>query len=320
MSMLKLDLTTRPDLGLARSDLRAHYENVAARKLRSILLSTRRHWRLVASVVTLALMLAFLILPLLPRKYSATAVVYPKLFSSPQEKSVALASIEASAVVTSEARLIRSDAILQAVAKRLALDVVDPRSSSSVAQSLKWIQVLFLPETLRHSPLDRTVAMLRSNVAVTSESRSYVISISFTATSADEAARVANAIAIEYLRERSKQGRRDMVIAAEAELARQLAINGEKHPKVLRAEDELSAVRAALTATGSPEADGQDGIMADDGVGLAIPNRTPTSPKGLTILGLAFILGLLSGVGLALWRDRQRPHNQLAAGGEGACT
>jgi uncharacterized protein involved in exopolysaccharide biosynthesis len=313
MSVQRFDHDKPAGLDLERSDFRAHYENVAARTLLSTLLSIRRHWRLLAAVVTLALAAAFVLLPLLPRKYSATAFVYPKLFSSAQEKSVALASIEASVIVTSEARLIHSDAILRAVAKRLALESVDTRSPSWAAQNLKWVQVLFLPETLRHSPLDRTVAMLRNNVAVTSESRSYVISISFTAPSADEAARVANAIAIEYLREKSKQGRRDMVTTAEAELARQLAINGERHPKVLRAEDELSAARAALTATGGAEGDGQDTIVADEGVGLAIPNHTPTSPKGSTILGLALILGLLSGVGLAVWRDRQEAGKQAAA-------
>jgi len=318
MSMLKFN-DMPPDLGLGRLDFRAHYENVAARKLQLILLSARRHWRLIASVVTVALMLALVILPLLPRKYSATAVVYPKLFSSAQEKSVALASIEASAIVTSEVRLIHSDAILRAAAKRLALDLVDAKSPSWAAQNMEWVRVLFLPETLRLSPLDRTVAMLRNNVAVTSESRSYVISISFTASSADEAARVANAIAIEYLREKSKQGRRDMVITAEAELARQLAVNGERHPKVLRAEDELSAARAALTAIGSAEGDGRDSIVTE-GVGLAMPNGTPASPRGSTILAMALVLGLLSGVGLAIWRDRQEPGKQAAPNGKLADT
>jgi uncharacterized protein involved in exopolysaccharide biosynthesis len=305
MSMLKLD-HDRP-LELDRSNFQTHYENVAARTLLSILISIRRHWWVVASVLTLVLTLAFAMLPLLPRKYSATAFVYPKLFSSAQEKGVARASIEATAIVASEARLIHSDAILRAVAKRLALDHVDAASTSWTAHGLKWVQVLFLPETVKHSPLDRTVAMLRNNVAVASEPRSYLISISFTARSADEAARVANAFATEYLREKSLQSRQDVVTRAQAELTRQLAINGEKHPKVLQAADELSAARAALTATGNAEGEGQHTIVADEGVTLAIPNRTPTTPKGSLILGLALIVGLLSGLALAVWRDRARP-------------
>jgi hypothetical protein len=256
-------------------------------------------------------------LPLLPRKYLATAVVYPKLFSSAQEKSVARASIEATALVASEARLIQSDTILRAVVKRLARDPVDARSRSWTAQNLEWLRLewlraLFLPETQNYSPSDRTVAMLRNTVAVTNESRSYLISISFTAPSPDEAARVVNAFAIEYLREKSTRSRRDVVTTAEAELAGQRAINGERHPKVLQAADELSAARAALTAAGDAEGDGQD-TVADEGATLAIPNRTPMSPKGSVILGLALILGFLSGVGLAVWRDRLglEPHRRL---------
>ena len=52
-------------------------------------------------------------------------------------------------------------------------------------------------------------------------------------------------------------------------------------------------------------ADGRDAIMADGSVKLALPNRTPTSPKGFMILGLSIMLGLLAGIGLAVWRDRR---------------
>jgi capsular polysaccharide biosynthesis protein len=254
-------------------------------------------------------------LPLLPRKYSATALVYPKLFSSAQEKSVARASIDASSIVNGEARLIVSDAILQAVVKRLNLgsDAEAAESPSWMSRRLDWLRDMFFPEIHEHSRFDRGVAMLRNRVEVTKDTRSYLISISFTTRSAEEATRVVNAVALEYLRDKSTQSRRDAVTTAEAELVRQLAINGERHPKVLQAADELSAARAALTAAGDAEAGGQDTIVADEGLTLAIPNRTPTSPKGSVILGLALILGLLSGVGLAVWRDRLglEPHRRL---------
>jgi uncharacterized protein involved in exopolysaccharide biosynthesis len=313
MSMLKFDHDMRPDFEPERSDLRAHYENLAARKLQSILLSTRRHWRLIASAVTLALTLALILLPLLPRKYVATALIYPKLFSSAPEKSAPRAIIEAGTVVASETRLIHSDAILRAVAKRLAPDTVIAEPPSWTARGLEWLKGLFLPESQSYSPFDRTVAMLRNTVVVTNESRSYLISISATAPSADEAARVVNAFAIEYFREKSKQSRQDELATAEAELVRQRAINGERHPKVLQAADELSAARAALTAAGNAGGDAQDTIVTDEDVAFAIPNRTPTSPKGSVILALALGLGLLSGVALATWRDRRglEPHRRL---------
>ena len=102
MNMLKFDHERRPNFQFERSDIRSHYEDVAAH----ILLSIGRHWRLLASLVALALALACIIIPLMPRKYSAEALIYPKLFSREQEKVVALASVDAAAIVTSEARLI----------------------------------------------------------------------------------------------------------------------------------------------------------------------------------------------------------------------
>ena len=196
MSVLKYDHERRPDFQLERADVRSHYENVAA----DTLLSIRRHWRLLASLVALALALACAIIPVMPRQYSAVALVYPDLFSE-QQKIVPLASVDAASIVTSEARLIVSDAILQAVVRRLGLDL-NPEAGGShswASERLDWFRAMFLPETRNHSPFDRQVAMLRNKVEVMKDTRSYLISISFTARSADEAARVVNAIALEYL-------------------------------------------------------------------------------------------------------------------------
>jgi len=52
--------------------------------------------------------------------------------------------------------------------------------------------------------------------------------------------------------------------------------------------------------------DGRDASVTDGRrVKLALPNRTPTSPKGFVILGLSIMLGLLAGIGLAVWHDRR---------------
>jgi uncharacterized protein involved in exopolysaccharide biosynthesis len=263
--------------------------------------SIRRHARFIASLVALAITLTLVIIPLIPRKYSAEALIYPNLFSHEQGKAVALGSVDAAAIVTSEARLIRSDPILGAVAARLGLNPVAATSQSWATQCLDWIRVMILPETYNNSPFDRTVTMLRNQVEVMNDTRSYLISISFTGPSADEAARVANAFAIEYLREKDLQRRRNAVAAAEGELWRQLAIYGEKHPKVLQAAEGLDAARASLQAATSL----QDEVMSDENVKLAVPNRTPTSPKGFVILRLSFLSALLAGIGLAIWRDRR---------------
>jgi capsular polysaccharide biosynthesis protein len=291
-----------PALELEHTDLRAHYEMVAARALSSI----KRDWRLIASIVAVTMALACLVIPLIPRQYSATALVYPNLFSVEQAKLTPKGSIDASSLVTSEARLIVSDAILEAVVTRLKLDgmpgVIAPRSWVSGITS--WIRTLILPETRNHSPFDRQVALLRNRVDVAKDTRSYLISISFAAGSPDEAAAVVNAIALEYVRDKKVLRSLGAVAAAEGELQRQLAINGERHPKVLQSVDGLESARAELNAVLTAEDATQEALAADEGIKLAIPNRTPTSPKGFVILGLSFIVSLLAGVGLAVWRDR----------------
>ncbi|HMF67352.1 MAG TPA: hypothetical protein VK602_07050, partial [Phyllobacterium sp.] len=165
-------------------------------------------------------------------------------------------------------------------------------------------RAMLFPETHNYSPFDRQVALLRNKVEVVKDTRSYLISISFTARSADETARIVNAIALEYLRDKKIFRGQSVVTAAEGELWRQLAIYGEKHPKVLQSADGLESARAALKADMSTRDDSQNALVTDEGVKLAIPNRTPTSPKGFVILGMSFMLSLLAGIGLAVWRDR----------------
>jgi capsular polysaccharide biosynthesis protein len=316
MSMLNFDQQRQPAFQLEqdpdqlehRSDFRAHYENRAIRTL----LSMQRHWFLIVSLVALAALVALIVIPLMPRKYSATALIVPSLYSHEQGKIVALASLDATSIVNGEARLVLSDTVLQAVMRRLW-----PERRPEAGSGSGWLRTVFFPETQTESPFDRELATLRNNMEVVKDTRSYLISISSKASSADEAARIVNTVAVEYLREKLVQRRRDAVIAAEAELTRQRAVNGEKHPKVLQAVDALDVAHNDLKAVMAPDEGGQDTVRTDEGIKLAQPNRTPTSPKGTVILGLAFMLGLLAGIGLAVWRDRRglKPID-LALGGQ----
>ena len=301
---LKFDQDKRPDFQFERSDHRAHYDDVAARTLSSI----ARHKGLIVSVVAFVLALACAIIPILPRKYSAEGLIYPNLFSREQgkrdqEKVVALASVDAAAIVTGEARLIRSDAFLRAVARRLGPEATTSRSWTT--QNLDWVRATLLPETRNHSPFDRRVAMLRNKVAVMNDTRSYIISISFTAASPDEAARVVNAFLVQYLRDKAIQRGLDRVAVADADLQQQLAIYGDKHPKALHAAAELDAARAALETTLKPQEGDQSEVAGDQSVRLAVPNQTPTGPNGFAILGLSFVSALLAGTGMAIRIDRR---------------
>jgi Mrp family chromosome partitioning ATPase/capsular polysaccharide biosynthesis protein len=289
---------------LEQSNLRRHYEDMAA----NMLLSIVRHKLLIASLVIMALVLAGLLIPQLPRKYAAEALVHPDLFSREAgAKSSPLASIEGASLVTSEARLIRADAMVRTVVKRLGLDR-DPEfaaPTSPVSQAVDRVWAAILPETQTPSPLERAIASVRKKLTVTNDTRSYLISISFTAASPETAAKVANAFGVEYLSAKTTQRLADAATAAHREFAQRSAIYGEKHPSVVRADAELEAARVRLqVAANRPDLTESD-IVTGEGITLAVPNPTPSSPKGLVILGLVFVCALVSGLGLAVWLDRR---------------
>jgi uncharacterized protein involved in exopolysaccharide biosynthesis len=311
---LKVDFTPRPprrrvSAQAKRWDYRAHYADLAARTLSSIV----RHRWFIAKFVVVTLALACISISLIPRKYSAEALIYPSLFSREQDKVVALASVDGAAMVTGEARLIRSDAVVRAVAMRLGHDP-GAKSRSWATLPLDWLRAAFLPETRNDSPFDRAAALLRDKVVVMNDTRSYLISISFTASTADEAAQVVNAFVTEYLRYKTKQRELEKMDFAEAELRRQLAVYGDKHPKTLQAVAELDAQRASQEATMNQRVGDQDDVANDRGVKLAVPNQTPTSPRGFVILGLSFLSALLAGIGLAVWRDRREAERKQTVG------
>ena len=313
-SPFEIDLTTRqgkrpnprPNPRPKSWDHRDYYADLAARTLSSIV----KHRKFIVKCVAAAFVLGCIIMPLLPRQYSAEALIYPNLFSSEQDKAVARASIDGATMVTGEARAIRSDAILRAVATRLGYDPTAATSRSWLMRPLDWFRATWLPETLNHSSFDRAVARLRSKLVVMNDTRSYVISISFTASSAEEAVQVVNAVVTEYLRDKVRERRLNKAIAAAALLREQLAVYGEKHPKTLQAMAELDAERAALDAMNPQDGD-QLEVANDQGVKLAVPNHTPTSPKGLVIFGLLLLSALLAGISFAIWRDRREAEQTI---------
>lgn len=293
--------SSRPSSRPKHWDHREYYVDLAARTLSSI----RKHRIFIVTCVSVAFMLACISMPLIPRKYSAEALISPNLFSTEREKAVAKASIDGAAMVTGEARAIRSDAILRAAAMRLGHDPNDATSRSRPMLLLDRFRAAWLPETLDYSSFDRAVARLRSRVVVTNDSRSYLISVSFSASSAEEAAQVVNAVVIEYLRDKVRQRRLSKVISAEAGLQERQAVYGEKHPKTLQAVADLEAERASLAAAMNQQDSDQYEVASDQDVKLAMPNHTPTSPKGFVIFGLSLLLALLASIGVAVWRDRR---------------
>ena len=290
---------------LEQFNFRTHYQEVAVGTLHAIV----RHSLLIATLVVISLALAGLLISQLPRQYSAEALVHPTLFARDDgTKPAPLASIDGASLVTSEARVIRSLAMVRTVVLRLGLDR-DPEFaalSSSISHGVNWVRTTILPETIVSSALDGAIASVSKKLTVSNDTRSYIISITFTAASPETAANVANAFALEYLRAETTQRLADAVAGASGELAQQSAIYGEKHPRLMVAKAKFEAARARLEAAASwPDVAGS-GIAAGAGITLAQPSTTPSGPKGVVIIGLTFVSALVFGVGLAIWLERRK--------------
>jgi len=199
-----------------RSDLRAHYEDVVTKTLRA----TARHMVLICAFIAVGGLSAAVVIPLLPRKYSAEALVRPHLFSRVEGTKVErLVNIDAATLVASEARLIRSDPIVRAVAQRLGLDRVSSDHASPMGPPhaersrllsvcldrleamLHWAGATIVQQTYAYSAMDHAVAKLRAGLSISNDTHTYLISISFTAPSPEEAAAIAQGGDLSLLRQ-----------------------------------------------------------------------------------------------------------------------
>jgi uncharacterized protein involved in exopolysaccharide biosynthesis len=289
-------------------NLGAYYQGLVVSSLRAVV----RRWRFIMKTIAAALLLAVLLILALPRKYTAEALVQPELFSRSDGSSrLALASIDAASLVASEARLIESPTIARAVVGRLRLqDRPEFASSTSgLGHLLNVIKTAIFPETALSSPLERAARSVRSRLQVNRDTRSYLISIAYTARSPNTAAAVANAFALEYFNAKSLEQLSAAVSAAARELAQRSATYGENHPSFIKATADLELARQRLQAAmnRSPGSD----LENSEGVNLAEPNSAPSSPNGSMILGLAFFLALMVGACSAIWLDRARIRDGL---------
>ncbi|EHM01319.1 chain length determinant protein [Acetobacteraceae bacterium AT-5844] len=205
---------------------REYREGVAV----ATILSLWRRRYLILGVSALSLLAAAGVLTQLEKRYAAEAVVKldlqrPEGVSGEQALAV---SIDLNALAQSEARIARSRAVAKAVVERLGL-ATDPRYAggesrlaalrNAAADQLTWVRSELLGLGLAPASVpdeadaagasradtaeERAVRDLMSRLAVSTDSRSYLITITYQSHDPALAAQVANAVAQEYLARQS---------------------------------------------------------------------------------------------------------------------
>jgi uncharacterized protein involved in exopolysaccharide biosynthesis len=294
--------------------LRAHYEEVAYDTLRIIW-----HRRLlIAAIVLVALLLASIALVMIGPRYKGEAIIqlnFNREEPATGTKIEPIATVDALMLVESAARVIRSRATASAVVARLGLDKdTDFTRKSVLRRVFSGVRTALGPKRVRPSPRDVAVNELMRRVTVTNEPRSYFISVAITAGDPEWAAKLANAVALEYLRGQALQQLVDAQGAAERELNELSSVYGERHPNYVARRTRLDNLQARLSALrdASPAEDvaklvtGQSFVAADK-------VTVPSGPNTILVLGLTVGIALVAGIWLALQLSGRAVRSQRLA-------
>jgi uncharacterized protein involved in exopolysaccharide biosynthesis len=281
--------------------LKTHYRDVAFTGLRAV---WRRKFAIVL-LLLLALVGATAALVLIGPLYTAEALLQ---FDFKREQPVAgtavrpIAVMEATSLVESIVRVIRSRATASAVVARLKLDG-DPkfaREPISLRLLSQLRAALGLPG-LTLSPRDLAVNTLMRRLVVNGEQRSYVISLSITTDDPERSASIVNAVAFEYLRGEVLQQIEAQEGTAERELARLSSSYGVRHPTYLIAQSTLESLRRQVEAVRDAAPSSDIAKLVEGETFIAAEHvLVPSGPNIPLVLGLTVGGALLCGVWLAL--------------------
>lgn len=258
----------------------------------------RKAWLFLPMVMALVVGAAFQ--NLRTPRYASTALIQLDLQTgnAPAKGSTPTAVIDAGSLVESQTRLIESEALARRVVERLGLDKI--QQPTGLAQSLTTLFGTALADG-RISPaaVDLATSRLLESLSVKNDTRTYLISVTATALHPEEAARVANAFASEFIHHLRLQDLNGELSSAEHTVANLGQTLGYKHPQMIKANAALSAARARFESVKNDERLLSEAELADSG--QVIPARPVTIPKGArltTILLVSALVGL--GLGLLL--------------------
>lgn len=222
-------------------------------------------------------------------------------------RSLSTATVDAMAVVDSAAPIIRSHAIANAVVTRLGLD----KDPAFARESLLWwafssMRSLFGFEANVPSTHDFAERQLIRRIAVTSDPRSYLVSISVTGADPEAAARLANAVALEYLRGQLLLQASDSYAAAEGRMSALSSTYGILHPAYQSEQRKLDDLALRLRALREEP--------FDETVATGVPGQSfvaahtimiPSGPNVILVFALTAVAELSLGAWFAL---RARPN------------
>ncbi len=261
-------------------------------------------WRrklLLAVCVATAIAIALSSNYLIAQRYTATAVIRLDLRGPDvPERTAPNAVMDAAAVVAGQTRIIESQTIARRVAERLQIDEIPTVPMASELLS-RFAAYWGLHAASRPSHLDIATAQLMRDLEVKNDPRSYLITVTYKASSPNEAARIANAIVSEYMHDRELQTLVERHAIAQRALTELSSTYGPKHPLITRAEADVALAQSRV------EAEENDASLMDErelaATGQVVPAQAITIPSGartLTLIGYGILGGIAGWIALIM--------------------
>ena len=275
----------------------------------------RRKLLMVAIFVT-ALALGGIAALVMPEQYTAEAYIRGGFTASDavvtnddRSSGAAGISLAMERVIETHSRLLQSDQLARQVVERLGLERLPPevREGSWLVREGSWLASQFYGKAadVPGHQEDMAARRLLRGLSVKTDPRAYLVAVEYTAADSRLAALIVNAFVAEYLRITKLQTLSQYRSSAQAKLSKQLATFGDKHPKVMETRVQLAAANNLLeeqTSKSSKE------ILQAAGPNVTLAQATTirSSPNPPFVIGLSLLVGLVVGIGVALWLERGR--------------
>ena len=266
---------------------------------------------LIMAIVATALVLGVIATLAMPKRYTAEAYIREGFAASdsaatPGSTGGRAINFDASLLVETRSRLFESHQLARRVVEDLELAGIQSEQSTIAS----WLAAKFYGDatTSPEYQEDLAATKLLRGLSIRTEPRVYQIVLRYTAKDPKRATLITNTFLAEFLRTTTLQTLSQQRASAQAILSESLATLGDKHPKVIQAKMRLasadSLIKEQLSKT--PE----DILKtADENITFAQASTIPSSPNPPLLIGIALLVGLLAGIGIAIWLERS-PHGE----------
>jgi capsular polysaccharide biosynthesis protein len=286
-------MSLNPQFGIGESvSIGANYARLASDTTRVL---WECKWMIAAFMVAFPV-LAFIGLVLIGPRYTAETMIelgFNRTTGAGVDSRVdTKTALDASVLVDSAARVLRSRSIAGAVVTRLGLDK-DPRYTRNplFLEAVSFARAaLGLPHA-ELTPHDQAVNELLRRISVAAQPRSYLISIAATAEKPEPAMALVNSVVSAYLQSRMLQE----VSAAANEMKQASTIYGVRHPQYQNAQMKLRRAEAELNALGEKLKGGTQ-VVAGDSFMAGDVVVGPSSAQIEVTLSVALVIGLACGI------------------------